>query len=136
MYIKPLSNGEWYDIIWIPWHLLCTTLIYTISTGTAVRLVGGSTSYEGRVEVYYNGQWRSVCGTSSFGTDEATTVCRQLSYGYVSRSTRYYGSSSTTAYISCSGSESSVDSCGIGSSSCSSSYRQYVVCREPSEWCL
>jgi hypothetical protein len=35
-------------------------------------------------------------------------------------------------YISCYGNQSSVNSCRIGSSFCSSFYRQYVVCREPS----
>ena len=112
---------------------------YTPLCTVDVRLVGGSTSSEGRVEVYYSGQWRSVCGTSSsFATDEATTVCRDLGYNrLVSRTTIYYGSRSGAAYISCSGSQSSVIQCSIGTSSCSSSRRgQYVVCGNSSEWML
>ena len=107
---------------------------------TVVRLVGGSTSSEGRVEVYYSGQWRRVCSTSSsFATDEATTVCRDLGYNsLISRTTNYYGyyNGSTTAYIYCSNSQSSVSQCRIGTSSCSSGYRQYVVCRNLSELML
>ena len=106
---------------------------------TAVRLVGGSTSNRGRVEVYYSGQWRSVCRTSSFATDEATTVCRELGYMYsslISRITTHYGYGSGAAYISCSGSQSSVSQCRIGTTSCSSRYRQYVACGNSSEWLL
>ena len=106
---------------------------------TAVRLVGGSTLNRGRVEVYYSGQWRRVCGTSSsFATDEATTVCRDLGYNtLISRTTTYYGYISGAAYISCSGGQSNVSQCSIGTSSCSSSRRgQYVVCGNSSEWMI
>ena len=100
-----------------------------------MRLVGTRTYYasEGRVEVHYNGQWRSVCGSlSSFATEEAITICRQLGYSYVKRTTSYYGfsSGSITAYVHCSGSQGSLNQCSIGTSSCSSSYRQYVHCRD------
>ena len=45
-----------------------------------VRLVGGQYPSQGRVEVYCNGQWGTICSTSRFGTTEAETVCRQLGY--------------------------------------------------------
>ena len=48
-------------------------------TNGDVRLAGGVSSYEGRVEICYNNQWGTVCDNSFTSTD-ATVVCRQLGY--------------------------------------------------------
>ena len=48
-----------------------------------VRLVDGSNQYEGRVEVCINDQWGTVCD-NSWGTTDASTVCKQLGYAYTS----------------------------------------------------
>ena len=47
-----------------------------------VRLYGGKSEREGRVEICYNKVWGTVC---DYGWDEmdANVVCAQLGYGYL-----------------------------------------------------
>ena len=42
-----------------------------------VRLVGGANQYEGRVEIYYNNEWGTVCD-DHWTASEAGIVCRSL----------------------------------------------------------
>ena len=44
-----------------------------------IRLVGGFSSFEGRVEVLVDGTWGSVCH-HGFSREEAFVVCRQLGF--------------------------------------------------------
>ena len=44
-----------------------------------VRLMGGTTVYEGRVEVCLEGVWSTV-SSDRFGTVDAKVVCKQLGY--------------------------------------------------------
>ena len=46
-----------------------------------VRLIGGSTVYEGRVEVCINNNWNTVCD-NGWGSADARVVCGQLGYSY------------------------------------------------------
>ena len=45
-----------------------------------IRLMDGNYINEGRLEVYCNGQWGTVCD-DSFRANEAVTACQQLGYG-------------------------------------------------------
>ena len=49
-----------------------------VCTSGAVRLVGGTSSNEGKLEYCYNGVWSSVC--YSFRNKEATVACKQLGF--------------------------------------------------------
>ena len=44
-----------------------------------IRLQGGDYSNQGRVEVYCNGQWGTIC-SDGFDSTDALTICKQLGY--------------------------------------------------------
>ncbi|MCI4384391.1 hypothetical protein PGIGA_G00038120 [Pangasianodon gigas] len=81
----------------------------------AVRLVGGSSSKSGRLEVYLNGQWGSVCDTHWTDRD-ASVVCRQLGLGEIGTALQhsYFGPGSGLFHytrLGCRGNESSLLEC-------------------------
>ncbi|XP_062580299.1 scavenger receptor class A member 5-like [Saccostrea cucullata] len=89
-----------------------------------VRLVGGSSQNEGRVEVWYSGTWGTVCD-DSWDIIDARVVCRMLGYsGYTAFGSAHFGQGSGTIWlddVGCSGSENSIFSCrhsGMGTHNC------------------
>ena len=86
----------------------------TVEEG-AVRLVGGATPLEGRVEIFLFGQWGTVCN-NTWGLTEATVVCHQLGYlrAVAVPGTATFGAGSGPTwyrYVSCEGNEMSLTEC-------------------------
>ena len=79
-----------------------------------VRLVKGSYSNEGRVEICVYNQWGTVCD-EFWGTADAQVVCRQLGYptsDVVAFSNAYFGQGSGYIFTyDCVGTESHLFSC-------------------------
>jgi len=63
------------------------------------RLVGTSNSHQGRLEVYHNGFWGTVCD-NGFTDTAAKVVCRSLGFRYVYYSTFQRNFSTKNAVIS------------------------------------
>ena len=115
-------------------HVVHSPFVFTFSHSglSTIRLVGGTTQYEGRVEIYRNRQWETVCD-DSWDIREAQVVCRQLGYGSAVSALRnaYFGQGSGGQWEVnwlCSGSESSLQSCITIISSCSHSEDASVRC--------
>ena len=80
-----------------------------------VRLVNGPTQYEGRVEVYYNGEWGTVYD-NGWDLNDAQVVCRELGFGQAVAATQngFYGEGSGKVWLNnlnCVGNESSIGEC-------------------------
>ena len=101
----------------------------------AVRLVNGHTKYEGRVEVYHNGIWGTVCD-NGWNLREAEVACTELGFGYAvaAISSALYGQGSGQIWlddVDCAGTEESIRNCSHsqwGSHNCSHENDASVDC--------
>ena len=107
----------------------------TNPTNPTIRLVDGSTLYEGRVEVYIDGQWGTVCD-DQWGMSDANVACRQLGFDSASeaRVAASFGQGPDILPIllddvSCTGREESLQACHHANShNCGHSEDAGVVC--------
>ena len=88
-----------------------------IITGV-VRLVNGLTKYDGRVEVYHNGEWGTVCN-NGWDLNDAQVVCRQLGFTSAVAATdgANYGQGSGQIWlddVNCTGTEPMIEDCSHG----------------------
>ncbi|XP_036892195.1 neurotrypsin [Sturnira hondurensis] len=80
-----------------------------------LRLVGGSSEREGRVELFHAGQWGTVCD-DQWDDADAEVVCRQLGFSGVARAwtQAHFGAGAGPVLLDevrCTGNELSVDQC-------------------------
>ncbi|VDI69553.1 deleted in malignant brain tumors 1 protein, partial [Mytilus galloprovincialis] len=109
-------------------------VIWMILTATIseVRLTGGVGPWEGTVEVYTDGSWGTLCDYD-FDLKDARVVCRMLGFG---REIQFFPlakfgqgvGKSLFSYLSCSGNEQNIGSCGYRKSTCSHSQDVGISC--------
>lgn len=103
----------------------------------AIRLLGGETELDGRVEVCVGGRWGTVCD-DLWGAEDASVVCSQLGYSRkdaVPRERSFYGSGSGPIFFDetrCFGNESRLVDClssGIAVHNCFHTEDAGVTCQ-------
>ncbi|XP_038594862.1 leukocyte immunoglobulin-like receptor subfamily B member 3 isoform X2 [Micropterus salmoides] len=108
------------------------------AAGVQIRLAGsGSTQCSGRVEIYHNNTWGTVCD-DSWDLNDAEVVCRQLGCGGALRTAQstHFGQGTGQIWlddVACSGSERSLTECrhrGFGSHDCNHGKDAGVICSE------
>ena len=92
-----------------------TLLLFHTSGGYDVRLVDGINHLEGRVEVYANGAWGTVCD-DYWGINDATVVCTQLGFSSATSAkvSAYFGQGSGDIVmddVACTGTEINIAQC-------------------------
>ena len=89
---------------------------YTILSSVGVRLLDGRNWNEGRVEIFYNGSWGTVCDDQWDNLD-AQVVCRQLGlpdFGAQAHAGAHFGEGHGKIIlddVECVGTETSLDQC-------------------------
>ena len=102
-----------------------------------VRLVNGRGPYEGRVEVFHDGEWGTVCD-DLWDDRDADVVCRSLGYdtGEALGYNNDFGDGTGTIWmdqVECDGSEASLEQCernNWGDNDCDHFEDAGVICCE------
>ena len=113
-------------------------LCFYVDLPIKVRLVGGTTPNKGRVEVYRNGFWGTIC-KDGWSIPDASVVCRMLGYTGAWTAgccTEYPGGTGPVwlSDLSCSGEEKSLTECGHsgwGKNNCDHGKDVEVICHSP-----
>ncbi|XP_048590024.1 lysyl oxidase homolog 3A isoform X2 [Nematostella vectensis] len=111
----------------------CNSGYYWIGGRCAVNQVWLSHGFYGRVEVYHNGQWGTVCD-DYWTINDGRVVCRSLGYGSVVsvHQAAHYGQGSGPIWLDdvhCSGNEATLFSCQFTHThNCGHSEDASVVC--------
>ena len=120
--------------------VFCST---EVVPNVSIRLIGGANDTEGRVEVYYNKLWGTICD-DDWDIQDARVVCRQLGYAVaISAPLRAaYGQGSGTIWLDnmeCKGDENSIAEClhgGWGVENCHHGEDASVICTGLCRLCI
>ena len=115
---------------WFVRLFICSVVQYD------VRLVNGASNKEGRVELFYNGEWGTICD-DLWGLEEAFVVCRQLGYPVAlgAPGNARFGAGAGNIWLdntNCNGNERNLSECvgdfGDASGNCRHSEDAGVIC--------
>ena len=113
--------------------------LFYYAGGYEVRLVDGTRYLEGRIEMYVNGAWGTVCH-DGWDINDATVVCRQLGFSGATsaESSAFFGQGSgeiVLGNVACTGSESNLRECPSGNSGCHHGEDAGVICSDDNGVC-
>ncbi|XP_075939995.1 scavenger receptor cysteine-rich type 1 protein M130-like [Anarhichas minor] len=115
----------------------CVDAIVVCSNSKPIRLMNGTGRCSGRLEIYNDGQWGTICD-DRWGMEEATVACRELNCGSA-LSVKYrshFGRGHGQVWLDdleCTGHEKSISDCphrGFGRHDCDHNEDASVVCSE------
>ena len=124
-------------MIYVHMYFLPLCFCADIHPNVILRLSGGRSDAEGRVEILYNGEWGTICD-DFWDLDNARVVCRQLGFRTALRAPiatkAMFGQGKGPIWLDnvhCTGTEKSIDDCshsGWGEHNCLHSEDAGVVC--------
>lgn len=108
---------------------------FNLTDNSPVRLMNGTNRCSGRVEVYHEGQWGTICD-DKWGIQEADVTCREMNCGsaLAVKYKAYYGRGHNQVWlddVECIGHEKSLSDCshrGFGEHDCDHNEDAGVLC--------
>ena len=113
----------------------CCSFAFIGNSNGNIQLIGGPTAQQGRVEIWYNSRWNTICD-NSWDINDANVVCQQLGYqgAITAHQSAHFGQGSGQILLDdlqCTGREASLLECshrGISNHNCGHNEDASVTC--------